>query len=303
MDDHDARGPRGPRRHPEGARGAPLRHVGLRPHDRLRGHARLPVLRPHDVPPRPGPLRALRGEDQREGRPAGRDRGHRDPWPDRPLRRQQGGGNLPRRAHEEPVHVRVHRTGDEAPGRHPRPQGGPPRLRGLRLRPRRARVPAGGGGGAPRQRRPLLHRHARARRHARLLQRPVRRADRREERPRRDRRHDPGVRGRGEPGPRHRRVHRRQDERPRDGHRPHRPGVQQLLPARLLAGQHSPRRALPEDRGARAPPRGDRARPPGLLRPHPTARMSRRRRPRAGRTPRSSMASTPPRRSTGSLSG
>ena len=32
----------------------------------------------------------------------------------------------------------------------------------------------------------------------------------------RARRHDPGVRGRGEPGPRHRRLHRRQDERPRD---------------------------------------------------------------------------------------
>ena len=168
---------------------------------------------------------------------------------------------------EEPVHLRVHRARDETPRRHPRPQGGPPRLRGLRLRPRRARVPAGGGGGAPRQRRPLLHRHARARRHARLLQRPVRGADRREERPRRDRRHDPGVRGRGEPGPRHRRFHRRQDERPRDGHRPHRPGVEQLLPARLRAGHHPPRRPLPEDRGARAPARGDRARPPGLLRP------------------------------------
>ena len=302
VDDHDAGRTRGPRRHPAGARGAALRHLGLRPHDGLRGHARLPVLRPPDVPPRPGALRALRGQDRRQGRPAGRGRGHRDPRPDRPLRRQQGGRDLPRGEDEEPVHLRVHRARDEAPRRHPRPQGGPARLRGLRLRSGRARVPAGRGGGAPRQRRPLLHRHARARRHARLLQRPVRRADRREERPRRDRRHDPGVRGGGQPGPRHRRVHGREDERPRDRHRAHRPGVPELLPARLLAGRHPPRRALPEDRGAGAPARGDRARPPGLLRPLRHRGHGGGEEPRAGRTPRSSTGSTPPPRSTGSPS-
>ena len=75
---------------------------------------------------------------------------------------------------------------------------------------------------------------------------------------------------------RHRRVLRAGHERLRRGRRAHRPGVAQLLPARLQPGRHPAGRALPQDRGAAARQGPDGARAPRLLRPRRYAKARRR---------------------------
>jgi VWFA-related protein len=137
---------------------------------------------------------------------------------------------------------------------------------GLRVRPRRAPATSWLVEAARRaKRRALLHRHARALGARAVLQRRVRRADRREERAGRDRRRQPGGRRLREPGARHRRLLGHQEQRARAGHPAHRDRVAQLYLLGYSPGNIRAT-ALPQARGAREAAGGDRARPARLLR-------------------------------------
>ena len=106
----------------------------------------------------------------------------------------------------------------------------------------------------------------------------------------------PGGRGRGEPGARHRRLHRREDERPRDGHRQHRDESRSYYLLGYVAREHPARRALPARSRSRCAGRASSCGPGGATTPPSTRRRRTRSRPRSRRTRRSSSASTRRRR-------
>ena len=94
-------------------------------------------------------------------------------------------------------------------------------------------------------------------------------------------------------GRQHRRIRGREPQRPQRRLRSHRHREQQLLHARLLLEQRSPRRPLPEARGAREASRSARAQPQRLLRgarPRAVTPAASAERARAGRRPRRSAA-------------